>query len=204
MLHDHKKSIHSHGHSIKSKHTHDHDHRKHDHDHKHDHNHDHHEEEHDHSENMNVKSAMIHVIGDIIQSIGVIVAGIFMKIWPQAQIIDSIGTFIFAVVIIFTTIPLMGDCIKILMESTPKKLNLTKIQKDLENISGVTEVHDLHIWSLNNSNQSLTVHIKSKTPMVSLKRATRLLNTKYKILHTTIQVEEMEEENDNYICELYH
>lgn len=196
-IHPSSKSYHSHhSHAHKAKSSHDHDH--------HGHSHDHGENEHDHTENMNVKSAMIHVIGDIIQSIGVIIAAIVVKVWPEASMIDSIGTFIFAIVIIITTIPLMWDCIKVLMESTPKKTSITQIEEDLQAISYVTEVHDLHVWALNNSNQVLTVHLKSTNPMKSLKKATRLLNTKYRILHTTIQVEEVEDSIENYICDLYH
>lgn len=54
------------------------------------------------------------------------------------------------------------------------------------------------------NNQALSCHIRSKTPMVTLKKATRLVNTKYKILHTTIQVEHSGSEQLNFICETHH
>ncbi len=65
------------------------------------------------------------------------------------------------------------------------------------------EVHDLHVWALNMGNNALSVHLKSRTPMVSLKKATRLMNTKYKILHTTIQVEHVNSDI-KFECETHH
>jgi Co/Zn/Cd efflux system component len=53
-------------------------------------------------------------------------------------------------------------------------------------------------------NKALSCHIKSRTPMISLKKATRMINTKYKILHTTIQVEQSENDDFNFICETGH
>jgi Co/Zn/Cd efflux system component len=65
----------------------------------------------------------------------------------------------------------------------------------------VEEVHDLHIWTLNMGNNSLSCHMKSTTPMISLKKATRMINTKYKILHTTIQVEHINSLETKWECE---
>lgn len=59
---------------------------------------------------------MIHMIGDIIQSIGVIIAGVIIYLKPEYTIADPICTYIFSVLVIFTTIPIMKDCIRILME----------------------------------------------------------------------------------------
>jgi len=71
-------------------------------------------------------------------------------------------------------------------------------------VNGVLEVHDLHVWTLKAGVYSLSCHIKSDDPMVSLKRATRMLNTKYKILHTTIQVEDCNETDIDFDCEPHH
>jgi cobalt-zinc-cadmium efflux system protein len=75
-------------------------------------------------------------------------------------------------------------------------------------VHGVVGIHDLHIWALNMGNCSLSCHIKTTNPMVTLKKATRMLNTKFKILHTTIQTEyvTLNEHGDNggikaFICE---
>jgi len=60
------------------------------------------------------------VIGDIIQSIGVIIAASIICIWPEAKIADPICTYLFSLLVLFTTVPVVKDCVKILMEGTPQ------------------------------------------------------------------------------------
>ena len=86
------------------------------------------------------------MIGDLFQSIGVVIAAVCIKIWPGAKIVDPICTFVFCFIVLLTTIPIIVDCIRILMESSPSIEKANKIQKALEEIEGVVEVHDLHIW----------------------------------------------------------
>lgn len=122
--------------------------KKEDHGHSHEHGHDH-DHDHDHEENLNIRAALVHVIGDLFQSIGVIIASVCIKLWPQAKIIDPICTFVFCFIVLLTTVPILFDCIKILMESTPSNLKIKKIQEGLEAVEGVVEVHDLHVWVSN-------------------------------------------------------
>ena len=148
--HDHDHHGHEHDHSEHKDDHKGHDHHGHDHDHNHDHHGHDHDDEHDHDqaeqENLNIRAAMVHVIGDMFQSIGVIIAAIVIHFAPNAKIIDPICTFVFSFIVLLTTIPILIDCIKILMESTPQNVKVDKIQKALEEIEGVKEVHDLHIW----------------------------------------------------------
>jgi len=78
------------------------------------------------------------------------------------------------------------------MEGTPMGVDLQIMTQDLMKVPGVEEVHELHVWALSVGKSAMSAHIKSSTPMITLKKATRLLNTKYKILHTTIQIEHSE------------
>lgn len=91
----------------------------------------------------NIKAAIVHVIGDIVQSIGVIIAAVIILIWPEAKIIDPILTIVFAMIVCFTTKGVLKTCCAILMEATPKmNVSLEEIEKNLFNIYGVKEVHD--------------------------------------------------------------
>ena len=103
------------------------------------HNHDHHHHEaeghdhghshHHHEENINIRAAVVHVIGDMLQSIGVIIAAAAIKVWGEkVQIVDPICTYIFSVLVIFTTVPVFKDCIKVLMESQPNGVDGTAIK----------------------------------------------------------------------------
>ena len=85
-------------------------------------------------ENMNIRAALIHVIGDIIQSVGVLIAAIILFFYPKYWIIDPCCTFLFSILVLFTTIPIMKDCIKIFMEATPNTINIEKLTKDLSKV----------------------------------------------------------------------
>lgn len=76
---------------------------------------------------MNVRAAIIHILGDIIQSIGVVIAALIIYfVGPDAEIADPICTFIFTLLCVFTTIPIFRDCISILMEATPKGIDVVQ------------------------------------------------------------------------------
>ncbi len=80
---------------------------------------------------MNIKAALIHVIGDIIQSVGVLIAAIVLYFYPNYWMIDPICTFLFSILVLFTTIPIMIECIKVFMEATPYNIDIVKLTSDL-------------------------------------------------------------------------
>jgi zinc transporter 2 len=88
-------------------------------------------------ENVNLRAAMIHMIGDIIQSVGVIIAGVIIYYWPEYTIADPICTYIFSVLVILTTVPIMKDCVKILMEQTPEQINTQEVYDRLSSLECV-------------------------------------------------------------------
>jgi len=69
----------------------------------------------------------------------------FMPDWNR---IDPLLTFIFSIIVIFTTVPITKDCVLILMESTPREFNPDNLKKKIMSINGVLEVFDLKVWSL--------------------------------------------------------
>jgi zinc transporter 2 len=142
-----------------------------------------------HHGDVNLRAALIHVIGDAIQNLGVVIAGIIIYIWPEYSIADPICTFIFSIIIIFTTTRIIKDCISVLMEGSPVELNIDQLTKDLLKVKGVMEIHDLHVWSLSVGKLSLSCHLISNNPQISLSKATKLIRDKYGITHSTIQVE---------------
>ena len=194
----------AHSHGLK-KCDHDHDH---DHEHEHDHDHDHeHEHEHEHNSdeeirlhtedenenknsNVNLRASFIHILGDALQNIGVFIAGIIIYFLPRYSIADPICTYIFSIIVGFTTINILKDCIFVLMEGSPVDIDIEELESDLREIKGVKEIHDLHVWSLSIGKTSLSCHICCDNPQKTLKKAKKMIQKKYKIDHITIQVEE--------------
>ena len=166
------------------------------HNHKHDEEHEHEhddDDEHDHKKNKNVnlRAALIHVIGDALQNIGILIAGIIIYFFPSYNIMDPLCTYIFSIIVGFTTISILKDCISVLMEGVPMETDLNSIEKDLKNINGVIDIHDLHVWCLSIGKISMSCHLSCKNPQKTLVVAHKLLKKKYKISHTTIQVEDV-------------
>lgn len=139
------------------------------------------------AENANIHAAFIHILGDIIRSVGVVIAAIIIKIWPSAIIADPICTFFFAIVVCFTTFNVIISCMKVLMVSTPETLDITKFDMELRKIKGVKNIHDMHVWSLTLDKPSMTAYIEGDNKNYILKKAT-LICRKYGIYHSTIQL----------------
>mgnify|MGYP005748702211 CR=1 FL=1 len=145
----------------------------------------------DTSENLNMKSAFLHVIGDLLGSVGAISAALLIMFfgWDLA---DPIASVLVAVLIIVSAYRVTKDSIHILMEGVPTHIKVNDVQKMLTSIKNVVGVHDLHVWAISSDIPSLSCHILIKDAQFSqevLKDAKHLLHEKFDIEHTTIQID---------------
>lgn len=142
-------------------------------------------------ENINLKSAYIHIIGDALGSVGAIVAGLLMLLFDW-YIADPIISVIVALLILKSAWGVLKQSIHILMEGSPVIINKEEILTILENIEGVKNVHDLHIWTITSGLDTLSCHIlieDKEDEQEVLQQAINLIRDNYKIEHTTIQIE---------------
>ena len=143
-------------------------------------------------ENINIRAALIHCIGDIVQSVGVIIAGLVIKFRPDLKIADPICTFIFSILVTITTINILRDAVHILMEGAPGSIKLNEIHTYLLSIPEVKRFHDLRIWNLSSTRICLSVHLavdNTEKYDVLLDSIIGELKRKYNIDYTTIQLE---------------
>lgn len=108
---------------------------------------------------VNIQAAYLHVITDLIQSVGVAIAGLVIWIWPAMKVIDPLCTFAFSVLVMWSTISLLSRVMTILFEGVPAHVDYHAVHEALKALPGVTDVHDLHIWSISSNTISLTCHI---------------------------------------------
>ena len=156
-------------------------------------------------DNPVIRAAYIHILGDMIQSAGVLIAALiiyfFQDTHPGVRIVDPICTFCFAIVVLCTTFPVSRDCFYVLLESTPRDLDIESLYNDLGAIEGVISVHDIHLWNISIGRPSIALHIICENPKDTLRIATQTCKN-YGIKHCTIQTEtkenncKHEEEND--------
>jgi cobalt-zinc-cadmium efflux system protein len=151
-------------------------------------------------ENLNVRSAFLHVLGDMLGSVGAIVAALFMIFFGWG-VADPIASVIVAILIIISGWRVIKDSFHILMEGAPTQIQLEDVKASLGNIPHVKEVHDLHIWSITSGMPMLSCHLsiteKDAHDMV-LREAQVILHDDFEIDHSTIQVESNEEGCPNH------
>lgn len=141
---------------------------------------------------LNMKGAYFEVLSDMLTSIGVMIAGVIMLTtnWYYADplISAAIGLLIFP-----RTWRLLKEAVNVLLESTPKDVDINKLRQSLEQIPGVKGLHDLHVWSLTSGVNAMSAHV-IKDRMTNqnqlLEALTEETMTNFKITHTTFQIEE--------------
>lgn len=144
----------------------------------------------DENQNANIRAAFIHIVGDIVQSIGVVIAAVILMIKPEWKIVDPICTFVFAAIVCSTTFAVIKDCMKVLIEGCPEDLDVDELKKVMEEAKGVKAVHDLHVWTLTEGKVCMSAIVESKNLNTEgvLRNVTLAVRKEAGIYHTTIQV----------------
>ncbi|XP_023520863.1 metal tolerance protein A2-like [Cucurbita pepo subsp. pepo] len=142
--------------------------------------------------NINVQGAYLHVLGDSIQSIGVMIGGAIIWYKPEYKILDLICTLIFSAIVLCTTIQMLRNILEVLMESTPREIDATKLEKGLCEMDEVVAIHELHIWAITVGKILLACHViikpEANADMV-LDKVIDYIRREYNISHVTIQIE---------------
>ncbi|MCA0353274.1 MAG: cation diffusion facilitator family transporter [Chloroflexi bacterium] len=146
------------------------------------------------SENdLNLRSAFVHLMGDVLSTIGATIAGviIFFTNWRW---LDPVVSVLIAGFIIWHAWQILRDSIDVLLEATPRDIDVEKVVSDLQTIPGVQAIHDLHIWSITASMRALSAHVV--TDQQGPQRSPQLISTinevlchRYNIGHATLQLE---------------
>ncbi|XP_017866154.1 PREDICTED: zinc transporter 2 isoform X2 [Drosophila arizonae] len=147
--------------------------------------------------NLNLRAAMIHVIGDLVQSIGVFLAAILIKFYPGAKFVDPLCTLLFSIIVIMTTVQLFRESVGVLLDAVPRNVCLATLQHELSGIEGVKSVHHVNVWQHTSDYNVLMAHLvvdMLSDPNVVLELATQLAcGSRYNIKHATIQIERLTE-----------
>jgi cobalt-zinc-cadmium efflux system protein len=141
---------------------------------------------------LNIRGAFLHMTADAAVSAGVVVAGLII-IFTGWFLIDPVASLLINIVIILGTWGLLRDSLSMALDLVPPNVDPTAVRKYLEDQSGVTAVHDLHIWPLSTTRIALTVHLEMPnrpTGDTFLHNLCQCLHDEFGIEHSTIQVEQ--------------
>ncbi len=142
-------------------------------------------------DNLNVRAALLHVMGDLLGSVAALVSGVVI-LYTDWTTIDPILSLIIVGLILFSSLRVLREALHALMEGVPPQFDLAEVGRALAAVEGVESVHDLHIWSLSASHSALSAHVVLRDaadwPEI-LDALEALLRERFRIEHFTLQPE---------------
>ncbi len=152
---------------------------------------------------LNVRSAFVHMAGDALSAVGVIIAGVGILLTGW-QFLDPLVSFLIGLFILWSSSGIIREAVNVLMEGTPARVNMGQLIAEMDSVPGVQAVHDVHVWTLGHDKLALSAHVNTGncTVMASSQvfaELNELLRTRYNIVHSTLQAECAEcDPNDEY------
>jgi len=141
-------------------------------------------------ESLNVRGAFLHVAGDALGSVQVLLAGAAAQ-WLGWRWVDPVASLLIAVLIIISAWGLIAEAVSVLMEGVPGHVDVDQVRDAIMEVATVTAVHDLHIWSIGSGFVALSAHVRveAQAGQQVLWQVHQILHDRFGIGHTTIQIE---------------
>jgi cobalt-zinc-cadmium efflux system protein len=155
---------------------------------------------------LNQRSAFIHLAGDALSTLGALVAGVLIML-TDWMILDPLVSVFIGLLIVWNAWLIIRESVEILLEGTPRDINVEMMVKDVQQVPGVRGVHDLHVWSITQSMRALSAHVLVDDEPLSTgaeiqRQINEVLQQRYNIAHATLQLECVGCEPDTLYCEL--
>ncbi len=157
---------------------------------------------------INIRGAYLHVIGDALSSVAVIIGAIVIILTGQ-HIVDPLLSVLIGMVLIYGGVKLIFGSARILLEFAPKHVDADKLKEIMMQVEGVRGVHDIHVWSICSNIHAMSAHVLVDRIHVQqtdalIRKISRILRREYLILHTTLQFECAECEPAEIVHESRH
>lgn len=145
-----------------------------------------------HEKNLNMRGAFLHVLGDALTSVGVLIGAglIWLTGWTR---VDPIISVIIAAVIVTTSLVLLREVLNVLLEGAPRGIDANQVRETIDGVDGVAYVHDLHVWSIASNMPALSAHVVIADAACDRDAVLSSIRTRlrdlYRIDHSTLQIE---------------
>jgi cobalt-zinc-cadmium efflux system protein len=151
---------------------------------------------------LSVRGAWLHVASDALGSVGVIAAGALVLAfgWNWADPVASLGI---SGLVLWSAWTLLREAVSVLMEWAPSHLEVPEIERAIRELPGVTAVHDLHVWTIASGMVALSGHVvagEERDPRKLLQQVSDLLHDRFRISHSTIQIESQDFDEPGGVC----
>lgn len=156
-----------------------------------------------HEENLNVRSAVLHMLGDATASAAVICGGILIM-FTGWTLVDPILSVLIALLIAFGAVQIVRQTVSILMEAAPTGIHLPQVVDEIYEVSGVQNVHDVHIWCITSGRNALSCHLVLNGDTTIKQSQTILREVEHRLFHlgishVTLQFEDMSHAHENTV-----
>ena len=157
-------------------------------------------------QDLNLRSAFVHLMGDVASTIGTVIAGVII-FFTHAEWLDPLISVLIGLLIIYSAWGILRETVNILLEGTPRDVDLGSMVDDMMEVDGVQGVHDLHVWSLTRNLRTMSAHILTDDLPISAgaeiqRRINEILLRRYHVAHATLQLECVDCEPDSLYCNL--
>lgn len=155
---------------------------------------------------LNMRSTFLHLMGDVISTLGAVLAGIIIAFTGMNSLDPLVSVFI-ALLILWNAWGILRETVNILLESTPSDIDMSSMVRDLLRVGGVRGMHDLHVWSLTQSLRALSAHIVTDDISISTgariqREINEIVSHRYSVAHATLQLECTGCEPDMLYCNM--
>jgi cobalt-zinc-cadmium efflux system protein len=145
------------------------------------------------STSLNIRGAYLHILGDALSSVGVVIGGVII-LYTGWYLIDPILSILISLVIIYGAWALVKESVDILLESVPSHIDINTVAAEIQKIEGVREAYHIHVWTITSGVHAMSAHIIIDDQLVSrnrelLDRISAVVAEKFKVMHSTIQIE---------------
>jgi cobalt-zinc-cadmium efflux system protein len=140
---------------------------------------------------LNIRGAFLHMAADALVSAGVVIAGA-LALWFGWNKLDPIVSLLIAAIILYSTWSLFVESLHLLFDGVPARVDLAAVRRYLESLSGVDNVHDLHVWAMGTGQVAMTAHLVMSNRVSDdafLEEIADELHDRFEIMHPTIQIE---------------
>ena len=162
--------------------------------------------QHGNKDDLNLRSAFVHMIGDVASTFGAVVAGVIIY-FTHANWLDPFVSMLIGLLILYSAWGILRETVDILLESTPRDVDMSAMVRDMMQVNGVIGIHDLHVWSITHGLRTMSAHVLTEDLSISAgtdiqRQINKIAFHRYNIGHATIQLECVDCEPDSLYCDI--
>jgi len=155
---------------------------------------------------LNLRSAFVHLMGDVLSTIGAVIAGVIIY-FTDANWLDPLVSVLIGFLILYNAWDILRDAVDILLEAKPRDIDTEKLVEDVMSVEGVLGIHDLHIWSLTQNLRTMSAHVLTNDMSIGdgagiQHQINEIVYHRYNIAHATLQLECVGCLPDSLYCDL--